>query len=270
VTALTWSSPGERIFETGVDKGVLYIDGAGYAWSGLVSVQEAPSGGEAQPYYQDGYKYLNLHTTEDFGATIEAFTAPEAFGVCDGTAALAHGLFVTQQPRKSFDFSYRTLVGNDLAGTEYGYKTHLVYGALAAPSQRTYSTIGSSPEPVRHSWSITTTPKLVKGLKPSAHFILDSTKTPPGLMREVEDILYGTDASNPRLPELSELMELFSEYAFIYVYVDNEDGTEPYIMEQRVYLSPTVPNIPAGQDSLLWLDNSGGDYVTLNLVTGDE
>lgn len=209
MTKLVWGDAGTRFFETGVDRGVLYLsDQDGVAWNGLTSVEEAPSGGEAKPYYQDGVKYLNLSSREEFEATIEAFSAPAEFGPCDGTALIQNGLFVSQQPRRAFSLCYRTMIGNDL-NPEAGYKLHLVYNALAAPANRANGTITNSPEVVTMSWSLTTLPPSLTGYKPTAHFVIDSRLTPPNLLANLENILYGSDAADARIPPVSELVALF-------------------------------------------------------------
>lgn len=210
MTQLVWDTVGERFYETGVDRGVLYLDNAGFSWSGLISVQENSSGGDPQPYYVDGYKYVNLASSEEFEATIEAYSAPQEFGVCDGTVEIYNGLSVTQQRRKSFGLSYRTMIGNDVDGPDHGYKIHIVYNALAAPSERSNQTIKEAPEPTTLSWAITTTPPRLTALKPSAHFVIDSRRTDPGVLSDLEDILYGTLSTDPDFPTPEELVELFS------------------------------------------------------------
>lgn len=207
---LSWSAVGERFYETGVDQGVLYVGtNPGVAWTGLTSVSESPSGGEPKAYYIDGIKYLNLSSAEEFEATVNAFNSPPEFGPCDGTVSIQNGLFVTQQPRKPFGLSYRTKVGNDIDGSDHAYKIHIVYNALAAPSERSNNTIGDSTDPNSLSWSITTRPPLVTGFKPTAHFLIDSRLTPQEVLTEIEDILYGSDANSPRLPSALELTDLF-------------------------------------------------------------
>jgi hypothetical protein len=212
MTRLLWDSVGERFFETGVDRGVLYVTGTttGVAWSGLTSVSESPSGGDPKPYYIDGVKYLNLSTAEEFEATITAFSAPTDFGRCDGIVPVQKGLYVTQQARATFGFSYRTLLGNDVSGTELGYKIHIVYNALAAPANRNNSSLSDSPEAVDLSWSITTLPPKLTGYRPTAHFVVDSRMTPTATLTAIEDILYGNATSSPRLPTVTELVALFN------------------------------------------------------------
>ena len=187
---LTWGATGERFFEAGTDRGVLYLPGeAGIPWNGLKSVSESPDGGSPRPFYIDGYKYLNVASAEEFRATLDAFSSPAEFGVCDGTLGIHNGLFATQQPRKSFNLSYRTMVGNDISGVDHGYKIHLVYNALAEPAQRSHQTHGTSISPLGLSWAISTTPPRLTGLKPTAHLVIDSRYTPEKLLTEIEDIL---------------------------------------------------------------------------------
>lgn len=210
MTRLTWGDPGTRFYETGVDRGVLYVDPAnGVAWSGLTGVSESPTGGEARPRYIDGFKFRNSASAEEFEASIEAFSSPPEFGVCDGTSQIQYGLFATQQRRRAFNFSYRTLIGNDTEGSVPNYKIHIVYNALAAPSSRPNATMSETPSPTAFSWAITTMPKSLSGHRPTAHFIIDSRYTPRGLMKVVEDILYGTDIAPARLPMPSELAMMF-------------------------------------------------------------
>lgn len=210
MTRLAWGAHGERYFEAGTDRGVLYLDGqTGVPWNGLRAVNEAPSGGEPRPYYVDGFKYLNVATAEEFKATLDAFSSPPEFGVCDGTKSIQNGLFVTQQPRKQFNLSYRTMVGNDHDGVDHAYKIHVVYNALAAPSTRNNQTRGSDSTPMDLSWSITTRPPKMNGLRPTAHVVIDSRLTPPALLASIEDILYGGPEADAMLPSMPELMQLF-------------------------------------------------------------
>lgn len=208
---LIWNAPGERFYELGVDRGVLFVDGAGHAWSGLISVTENSTGGDAKAYYIDGYKYANLASAEEFGATIQAFSSPAAFAACDGTGQLHTGLFVTQQPRRPFDFSYRTLIGNDTEGSDHGYKIHLVYNALAAPTTRAYTTLGADSTPGSLSWGITTRPPRVGGIRPTSHFIVDSRTSSPENLAELEGMLYGTDTWNAVIPTVDELIGIFND-----------------------------------------------------------
>ena len=208
---LNWNTPGQRFYETGVDRGVLYVDpNYGVAWNGLVSVTEDPNGGEARPFYVDGYKYLNLASAEEFAATLSAFQAPAEFGVCDGKVQIHNGLIATNQIRKSFNMSYRTALGNDTRGRGYGYKIHLVYNALAAPSSMTHATMGENTEATLFEWSITTKPPRINGYRPTSHFIVDSTNTTPAKLTQLEDILYGTPVAQPRIPTVEDLLALFA------------------------------------------------------------
>lgn len=210
MSRLTWGAIDERFYETGVDCGVLYVGtDAGVAWNGLVSVSESTSGGEAKPAYIDGYKFRNTASSEEFEATIEAYSAPKEFRVCDGTMSIQNGLFATQQPRRTFSFSYRTRIGNAVDGADHAYKIHLVYNALAAPAERSNKTIGDSAEAATLSWSLTTLPPQITGYKPTAHFVIDSREVPSALMASIEDILYGTDAASARIPSATELIALF-------------------------------------------------------------
>ena len=215
MATIVWDKIGERVYETGVDHGVLYLQrqgeySKGYGWNGLVSVSENPSGAEANAQYADNIKYLNLISAEEFGATIEAFTYPEEFGECDGTAQPLPGLQIGQQPRKSFGLSYRTLIGNDTEGTAYGYKIHLVYGAMATPSQKAYNTVNESPEAITFSWDVTTTAVAVDNFAPTATVTLDSTKFAPEAMARLEAVLYGTAGTDPRLPLPDEVVEILT------------------------------------------------------------
>lgn len=244
MTAVTWDQVGERLYETGVDHGVLYIPDTngdyinGYAWNGLVSVTESPSGAESNPQYADNIKYLNLLSYEEFGATIEAFTYPPEFGQCDGTATPQDGVSVGQQARKTFGLSYRTRVGNDLLGPDFGYKIHLIYGALAAPSEKAFTTINDSPEAITFSWEVTTVPVPVTGLKPTSYLCIDSTKVDADALTALLDLLYGTVGTDPSLPSPDDVLALF-------------DGT---------VLTSGMPTAPSY--------NSTTDVVTIPTVTG--
>jgi hypothetical protein len=212
---LTWDQVGERLYETGVDHGVLYIPDSsgsyddGYAWNGLTTVTESPSGAESNPQFADNIKYLNLISAEEFGATVEAFTYPDEFAQCDGTAVPEPGVTIGQQGRKQFGLCYRTRVGNDVEGTDHGYKLHMVYGCQAAPSEKAYATINDSPEAIAFSWDVTTSPVPVTDLKPTALLTVDSTVVPAATMKELEDILYGTGGVDARLPLPDEVVALF-------------------------------------------------------------
>lgn len=212
---LVWDKTGERFYETGIKQGVLYIpsEGAydkGVAWNGLISVTESPSGAEPTPLYADDIKYLNLMSAEEFGATIEAYTYPDEFAVCDGSAELVKGVMVGQQERKTFGLSYKTIIGNDVDGNAKGYKIHLIYGAMAAPSEKAYSSINDSPEATTFSWELTTTPVNVSGMKPTASIVIDSTKADPTKLEAFEKILYGSTEVAARLPLPDEVKTLLT------------------------------------------------------------
>lgn len=211
MTRLKWDAVGKRFYETGVDRGVLYAPFInGVAWMGLISVSESPTGGDAKPYYLDGIKYINLSTAEEFEATLVSFYYPPEFNVCDGVATVHTGLFATQQKRQSFGFSYRTRLGNDLKGSEYGYKIHLVYNALANPASRDNNTMNDEIEPSNYSWHITTLPPAMTGFKPTAHLVIDSTLSTPANLTQTENLLYGTDSTAARLPSPDELAAIFA------------------------------------------------------------
>lgn len=213
---LTWDNTGERIFETGVKQGVLYpiqSDGKytkGVAWNGLTAVTESPSGAEATALYADDIKYLNLLSNEEFGATIEAYTYPDEFAECDGSAELATGVIIGQQKRKTFGLCYRTTIGNDVEGNDYGYKLHLVYGCLAAPSEKGYSTINDNPDAITFSWEVSTTPVNVEGFKPTSQITIDSTKADPTKLAALEAVLYGGAETEAKLPLPDEVATLMS------------------------------------------------------------
>lgn len=218
MTVIVWDETTKRIYETGIDHGVLYPIGAGgtypigVAWNGLVSVSESPSGAEPTPLYADNIKYLNLVSVEEFGATIEAFTYPTEFAECDGSKihATADGVILGQQNRKMFGLCYRTLLGNDVEGNSYGYKLHLIYGCMAAPSEKAYTTINESPEAITFSWEVTTTPVVVTGFKPTSCVIIDSKAADPTKLAAFEVILYGAVAVDPRLPLPDEVISLLT------------------------------------------------------------
>lgn len=215
---LVWDKIGDRLYETGVKNGVLYIPTSGVyskgvAWNGLTAVTESPSGAEATALYADDTKYLSLMSTEEFGATIEAYTYPDEFAACDGSAELADGVTIGQQKRSTFGLCYKTTIGNDTEGNDHGYKLHIIYGAQAKPSERAYASINDSPEAITFSWEITTTPVNVTGAKPTASLVIDSTKADPSKLAALEDILYGKDgepASEPRLPLPDEIKSLMT------------------------------------------------------------
>lgn len=220
MSKLQWDLTSERLYETGVKNGVLYVQntdgtyGEGVAWNGLTAVTESPSGAEATALYADDIKYLELMSNEDFGGTIEAYTYPEAFAACDGSASLATGVTIGQQPRKAFGFSYITTVGNDTNGNDYGYKVHIVYGAKASPSEKAYATINDNPEAITFSWEFTTTPVNVDGYKPTAHVEIDSTKVnDENKMASLLAKLHGSESEEASLPTISEIVAIFGAAA---------------------------------------------------------
>ena len=216
MSKLVWDKTGERLYETGVRQGVLYLQAAGgtypkgVAWNGLTNITETPSGAEATALYADDIKYLNLISAEELGGTIEAYTYPDEFAECDGSASLTAGVYIGQQDRKSFGLCYRTTLGNDVESNAHGYKLHLIYGALASPSENAYSTINDSPEAITFSWEFNTTPVNVTGHKPTASITIDSTKVDTTKMAALEKILYGDAEIDPRLPLPDEVAQIIT------------------------------------------------------------
>ena len=214
---IVWDQSGQRLYETGVKMGVLYVQDSsgaypkGVAWNGLTAVNETPSGAEATPLYADDIKYLNLRSAEDFGATIEAYMYPEEFEQCDGSAELAPGVKIGQQARNAFGLCYRTVLGNDIAGNDFGYKLHIIYGATAAPSEKSYSTINDSPEAITFSWEVNCTPVEIDGFKPTASLIIDSTKVDAEKLAALEAKLYGSESEEAQLPLPAEIAQMFAE-----------------------------------------------------------
>lgn len=216
MAVLTWDDIGERYYETGVRNGVLYLldaQGAystGVAWNGLTAINESHDGGEPNALYADDMKYLNLMSAEDFKATIEAYTYPDEFAECDGSASLAAGVTIGQQKRKAFGLSYQTRIGNDVDQTDLGYKIHLVYGCMAAPTDKNYASINESPEAITFSWEVSTTPVDIPGHKPSATIVIDSTKADPDKLATLKGMLYGTENASAKLPTPQEIIDLFT------------------------------------------------------------
>ena len=214
--ALVWDEAGKRLFEAGVDHGVLYTrskDGSypkGVAWNGLTKVSESPSGGETTTLWADNQKYLNLVSTEEFGCTIECYMYPDEFAECDGSAQLAKGVAIGQQKRKAFGLCYRTILGNDVDGNDFGYKLHIIYGAMAAPSEKAYATVNDSPEAITFSWELSTTPVSIDGFKPTASITIDSTKADKAKLEALEKILYGSEEADARLPLPDEIATLMA------------------------------------------------------------
>ena len=212
---LVWDDTGKHLFETGVQKGVLYpqVKGAypkGVVWNGLSSVTESPSGAESNPIYADDIKYLNLVSAEEFGATVEAYTYPDEFANCDGSAEISPGILIGQQERQKFGLCYRTVLGNDTEGNAYGYKLHIIYNATASPSEKQYQTINDSPEAITFSWELSTTPTNVDGHKPTASLVINSTKVDETKLKKLEDKLYGTESEEASLPTPNEIITLLT------------------------------------------------------------
>lgn len=216
MSKIVWDKTGERLYETGVDHGVLYPvqeDGTyslGVPWNGLTGITESPSGAEATPLFADNIKYLNLVSAEDFGCTIEAYTYPDEFAECDGSASIAEGVNIGQQNRKTFGLSYRTIVGNDVDSNGHGYKLHVIYGCLAAPSEKSYTTVNDSPEAITFSWEVKSTPVNVTGHKPTACLTIDSTKVDPAKMAKIEEALYGSSSAEPALLMPDEIVAIIN------------------------------------------------------------
>lgn len=274
MSRLLWDKAGDRRFEGGVDRGVLFTTGGlGVAWNGLTSVKEGPSGGETSGYYLDGLRYLNIQSREEMTGTIEAFTYPDEFGVHDGTLHFGNGLIAMQQKRVPFGLSYRTRVGNDVDGQDHGYKLHIIYNMLADPSDKTYSTFGNSTDPSSFSWSYTTLairPKSTVPMAPLAHVVIDSTKTAPWLLRYVEDTLYGTSKSLPQLIDLDALFALFqSARVVLSIFAEPDIGLNPLVLQDDgtgdlfgdpdsgLYSMPTDSRlVPTGVDGFYRLEST--------------
>lgn len=259
MTKATWDNTGERLYETGVDRAMLYLqDGGGNytlgsAWNGMETLTESPSGAEATATYADNIKYLNLISIEQFGGTIEAYTYPDQWAQCDGSAVPTAGVALGQQPRKVFGLSYRTRVGNDVDGTDHGYKLHLVWGALAQPSEKAYGTINDSPEAISFSWAFTTTPVNVDGYKPTAYMSIDSTKVDAGALADLEDFLYGTVGTDPSLPSPTDVIALFTGT------VTSVFPTAPTYVNGTHTL--TIPSTTGVIYSINGVDQTAGDQV---------
>lgn len=268
---MNWGLAGTRIFEAGVDRGVVYIDGIGYPWTGLTAVNETPEGGENQSYYLDGVKYHNGSATEEYKATIEAYTYPDEFMYCDGTAPMMNGMFITQQRRKSFDFCYRTRVGNDVAGVNHAYKLHLVYNATATPTSKTYQTLGDSTEPSTFSWNISTRRERFEdiqfGTKYGSHIVIDSRTTYPWAMQLLENFLYGqagSDGSEAKMPTPEELISLFVDNSMLKI-VDLGDGTWTAEAPDSILTMLSDDIFQIDWPSAVFIPNSNTLYTVNNL-----
>lgn len=269
MSRIIWDETGKRLYETGVEKGVLYplqlggMYSKGVAWNGLTGVTESPSGAEASPIYADNIKYLNLMSAEEFGATIEAYTYPDEFAVCDGSIELEVGVSIGQQNRKTFGLSYRTALGNDTEGTDHGYKLHLIYGGMAAPSEKGYTSINDSPEAITFSWEVTTTPVAVTGFKPTASLTIDSTKVDPAKLAALELVLYGNDGVDARLPLPNEIADIFkavapTELTVSVVPADDETGV---LVSDNIVLTF---NNKIVQDNIMVVSSIGQIIPTVN------
>jgi hypothetical protein len=267
MVALSWGDTGQKFFETGIDRGVLFVRDKAVAWNGLISVSESPSGGEPNPYYADGLKYLNIASQEDFEAKIEAYGAPSEFDACLGILNLG-GLSLSGQTREPFSFSYRTLIGNDVDGIGHGYKIHIVYGAMAGSSEVQNQSLSDSSEPVQYSWDIKTIPQAVTGFMPSAHFVIDSRVIPADLLSDLEQVLYGSLISDPYIPPATYFQNMIDSSVWLSVVAAHDDGpnTDELL---RVHQSTDAPMLVPSGHNLIWLDMSGGDYASLKLVTGE-
>lgn len=276
MTKIQWDQTGERLYETGVDHGVLYIPNSegdydnGVGWNGLVTVTETPSGAEANPLYADNIKYINLFSAEEFGGTIEAFTYPDEFVQFDGGALVSGGVTIGQQSRPVFGLSYRTILGNDLESNDHGYKLHLVWGAQASPSERAFSTINDSPEAITFSWEFTTTPIGVTGFKPTSLITIDSTKVTPANLAALETILYGTTGVDPRLPSPDEVLALFTGsatsvtptepgFAANVITIPSVTGVAYYVDDELVPSGPMAA-LTAGQSVVVEARPTAGYY----------
>lgn len=268
---LVWDNTGERLYETGIDRGVLYPQDNtgnypnGVVWNGLSSVSESPSGAEANAIYADNIKYLELRSAEEFGATVEAYTYPDEFAVCDGSAEVATGVNVGQQPRKKFGLSYRSIVGNEIENDSYGYKLHLIYNAMASPSERQYQTVNDSPEAISFSWEMTTTPVAVGGnFKPTASITIDSTKADAAKLAELEDVLYGSDTAEARLPLPAEVINIMGGAATFDIHLNRANVS----VQAGRTTTVKATTIPAGK-TVTWASSDDTKATVANgVITG--
>lgn len=255
MTKLQWNQPGQRYFEAGVDRGVLYpIDGEGVPWSGLISVTESPTGGEAQPYYMDGIRHQLRASGEDWAGTLEAFTYPPEFAECDGTHEIYDGLYAGHQRRKKFGLSYRTGVGNDL-NPDVGYKLHIIYNVLASPTEQANATLQENVEPENFSWSLTAKPVFVQGLRPTAHLIIDSRRAKPSALAAIEDILYGTGSSDAAIPQPIDVLAVFTA----------AQPDAPFVV---TYLGDDIYEI-SGSDTAVQMLDANHFQLSSNFVTNN-
>src|ERR1044072_3826746 len=251
---LMWDPVGGRLYERGIDRGVLYPrTGDGVAWSGLVSVDVHPTGGTSKGYFIDGRKYLTVTSPEEYEATLKAYTYPDEFSECDGTGRVHSGLFATQQRRVPFGLSYRTMIGNELQ-PEYAYKIHILYNILAEPSQRTHNTLGESDSPLDLAWNLTGTPPSAPGYRPTVHFEIDTRSSNPSAVADVEAILFGTEEDPPRLPTLSELITVFDTYA-VFSVTDNGDGSVTLDGPDDAFVFPDANTVQVTWPSVIVFDD---------------
>lgn len=263
MTRVVWDKTGTRLFQTGIDRGVLYVGNVGVPWNGLVSVTESPTGGDATPTFLDGQKVLNVPGGESFAATIEAYGIPIEFAPCAGWSMIASGLFATEQPKTTFGFSYRTLIGNDGEGTSLGYKVHIVFNALAKNSDFSRETITEKPSVKTHSWDITTVPLPIAGRRATAHIVFDSRLVPGANLAKIEGILYGTDTTDPSLPDSTTMYNLLDLFASLQI-IDNGDGTWTAIDNQGDILTMTdADTFQIDWDSAVVIDTD--DYTIRSL-----
>lgn len=258
MSKITWGDVGSRFYENGVDRGVLYVTGLdGVPWNGLTSITENVTGGVAKPYYIDGEKYLNTTSREEYTATLTAYTYPDEFELCDGSAPVRIGFLATNQTRQPFGLTYRTMIGNDLAPGA-GYKIHLIYGALASPSQKAFKTLSTGQDPDDFSWSITSLPPAIDGFKRTSHFVVDSRKIDATTLSGLEDILYGTDSTAPRLPTVTEITDLIDVGNHLTI-VDNGDGTFSMTAPDAALVMLDIGNFQITWDTVV--DNGDGTYT---------
>ena len=286
MSRLLWDQDGERLYETGVENGVLYPKSdegtypKGFAWNGLTGVSEAPSGAEETPIYADNIKYLSLTSVEEFGATITAYTYPDEFEKCDGSADIAPGVTVAQQDRTPFGLAYKTKIGNDTKGNNHGYKLHMVYGAKAKPSSRDYKSINGDPEAIEMSWEISTTPVNVPGFKPTAHLTINSTKVNPTKLAKLEDILFGSETTDARLPLPAEVFEIFKNDADPALTItvapvtgaDDLLGKKAADLQSNIVVNDTTMNISGTLKHVTGytgfsskVEEQSGNYIALNV-----
>lgn len=263
---IIWGEIGNRVYETGVDRGVLYVDdNPGVPWDGLISLdQAASSGGAVRDFYLDGEKIMSLSKDTDFKAKLTAYSSPPEFDLCDGMAFLRNGLFSTMQPRKPFGLAYRTLVGNGIDGDDFGYKIHLVYNCMAVPSDQTFKSKGDKPNLTNFTWDISTTPVVVPGSKKTAHIVIDSTKAYDWAITAIENILYGTDLADPRLPLPTEIVQIFEDSSILKI-TDNGDGTFTATGPDSVVYTLPDGSWEISWPSAIWLDDDHTEFQVTSL-----